>query len=156
MSTQKIKIGVLGIPARRKNNEIEFLLSQRHQPDKPLWHNKWQFIGGGMEWGETPEQTLSREFEEEIAVSCEIIWPYPIAKTSTWKAENAKIAYDSHILLLGYIVDIGKQTPSCEADKETKQVAWCSLSEAVKLDALPNFKEFLLEAEKIIKREKLI
>lgn len=32
-------------------------------------HGAWTMPGGGMEWGETPEQTAVREFEEETGLT---------------------------------------------------------------------------------------
>ncbi len=147
---QKIAIGVMGIPIRKNGHHLEFLLSQRHQPKKPLWHNKWQLIGGGMEFGETPQQTLSREFEEEAQVSVQILWPYPLVFTSTWYAQEAKIAYDSHVCLICYLVSIGNQKPICDEDEETKKMAWFPSSDITQLDTLPNTRHIILETQTIV------
>lgn len=155
-ASKKISIAVMGLPIRERNGQLEFLLSQRHQPSNALWHNKWQQIGGGVEWGETPEQALAREFEEEAQLSCRILHPFPSLRTSLWTKAESKTKYDTHILLLSYIVDIGKQIPDCSQDEETHKIDWFSLSEAVKLDALPNLKEFILEANQIISEQKLL
>ncbi len=155
-NNQKIVIGVMGITFRQKNNKLEFLLSQRHQPDRPLWHHKWQLIGGGMEFGETPEQTLAREFQEEAKVSVSIKYPYPIVKTSTWYAKTAKSSTNSHVCLITYIVSTDDQTPDWGNDDETEKMDWLTIDQIAQLDTLPNVKECILEAQKIIEKEKLI
>ena len=142
---KKISIGVMGLPIRKHNGKLEFLLSQRNQPGKPLWHHKWQQIGGGLEWGETPEQTLAREFEEEAQVSMRILYPHPIVTTSTWLAKDSKSTHDSHILLLTYIVSIDDQIPDAGEDEETAGFKWANVQEAIKLDCLPNLQENILE-----------
>lgn len=42
------------------------LLLGRRSPAKPFYPNVWDLIGGHAEAGETPEQALLREVEEEI------------------------------------------------------------------------------------------
>ena len=72
-------VGELGLPIRK---DRKFLITRRDSPQKKSWHNKWQVAGGEIEFGETPEQALSREIHEELGVSARIIFPYPIsAKT---------------------------------------------------------------------------
>ena len=46
------------------------LICQR-RGDQPMAH-KWEFPGGKMEVGETPEEALVRELEEELSIHAEI------------------------------------------------------------------------------------
>src|SRR5579862_5955720 len=62
-SAPKVKRVVAGILVRGG----EVLCCQRPASDPfPL---KWEFPGGKVEPGETPEQALARELEEELAIS---------------------------------------------------------------------------------------
>jgi 8-oxo-dGTP diphosphatase len=47
------------------------ILVARRKPGKHMG-GKWEFPGGKMEAGETPQQTLARELEEELAVRAEV------------------------------------------------------------------------------------
>lgn len=39
--------------------------------------NKWDFPGGGMDWGETPQTCLAREIQEEMGILTTWISDYP-------------------------------------------------------------------------------
>jgi mutator protein MutT len=134
-------VAVLGLPI---NNKGQYLLTQRHQPKDPEVHMKWQLAGGGMEDGETPEQTLSREMQEELGVSVRILFPHPIVKTHFWKMKSSQY----HVALVCYLVSIGDQKPQI-VDEETHTWKWCSLGEAMELDSLPLTRDILEEAEKL-------
>lgn len=52
----------------RKNNKV--LLAQRHEDSK---HSlKWEFPGGKLEKGESPEHCIKREIKEELNLDIEI------------------------------------------------------------------------------------
>jgi 8-oxo-dGTP pyrophosphatase MutT (NUDIX family) len=139
---KKIVFGVMALPIR---HDKHFLLSQRNQPGTEAWHNKWQVAGGGLEFGETPEQALAREIQEELQVSIRILYPNPIVKTSIWYGSEVDTKMDAQIILTTYIVDIGDQEPNVAGDEETKTFGWYSLEEAMELDSLPMTREIVKE-----------
>lgn len=57
----KTRVGVYGVIIA---DDKILLIRQGQGP----FTDKFDFPGGGIEWGETPEQALRREFIEEIAV----------------------------------------------------------------------------------------
>lgn len=140
--------GVLGLAI---NKEGKYLLTRRHEPGNSRIHKKWQLPGGGLEFGESVEQVLAREMEEELRLSVRILYSYPIVKTHVYDHKEKKV----EVLLLCYLIDIGGQTPVI-GDPETGEFGWFSPEEAQKLDYLPLTIEFITEAEKIIKKEKLL
>lgn len=147
MSTQKkIIVAVLGLAINKHN---QFLLTRRHAPGSKVWHNKWQAAGGGLEFGETPEQALAREMQEELGVSIRILHPYPIVKSSVWYASETSSKSDSQIILMGYIVDIGQQRIDISKDNETNAFEWYTLEDVLKLDCLPMTPEIITEAAKM-------
>ena len=137
---QKPRLIVLGVVGLAINDSGYVLLTQRHQPQDPLVHKCWQIPGGGIEFGESPEQTLAREMQEELGVSVRILHPYPIAKTSVFATKTP-----FHVTLLCYLVSIDNQTPTLN-DPETAAWKWMTLDEAAKLHTLPSTMEFIQEA----------
>ncbi len=59
---RRIRIGVYGIAVDRS----EVLLTQLSARDRDS--GKWTLPGGGMDFGETPHETLIREFHEETGL----------------------------------------------------------------------------------------
>ncbi len=49
------------------------LLTQRRPTGR--FANQWEFPGGKLLWGESPEQGLRRELDEELGVAIEVGWP---------------------------------------------------------------------------------
>ena len=135
-----MQIGVLGLPVNEKG---EFLLTQRHAPKTPWADKRWQLTGGGMEFGESPEETLVREMKEEIGVIPEIIFPYPIVRSHVWEHSA-----HYHITLMCYLVDIGEQkiTPDM---REVIDFRWVLPAEVVKFETLPLVDGMVQEADLI-------
>ncbi|HEY9380596.1 MAG TPA: Nudix family hydrolase, partial [Burkholderiales bacterium] len=77
----------------------EFLLAQR--PSRTVYAGYWEFPGGKIESGETPDQGLRRELHEELGIDVEQAYPwmmqtftYPHAtvrlhffRVTTWRGE---------------------------------------------------------------------
>ena len=61
---------VIEVVAAVIEEEGRFLLCQRH--DGPHLALKWEFPGGKIEAGETPEVALHREIAEELGANCSI------------------------------------------------------------------------------------
>jgi 8-oxo-dGTP diphosphatase len=61
---------VAGLILRGEHPQREVLICQR-SPDKPMGL-KWEFPGGKVEEGESPEQALARELHEELAIEARI------------------------------------------------------------------------------------
>ena len=49
----------------------QFLIAQRRAKDR-IEPNKWEFPGGKVEFGETPEEGLAREIKEELNLEIEV------------------------------------------------------------------------------------
>lgn len=134
---QQIIVAALGLPVSKDRNQV--LLTKRHAPGNPAWHNKWQLAGGAVDFGETMEEAVIREMQEELHVTAKIIHPYPIVKTSIWYANESDEKMDTQVILIAYLVDIGDQTPDLtqDPDWETSDYGWFTLEEARGLDFLP-------------------
>lgn len=136
-------IACLGLPVSSDRQKV--LLTKRHAPNYPAWHNKWQIAGGGLELGESPEEGVVRELWEELRVKANIIHPYPIVRSNYWTKDEGDEGIDFQVVLLTYLVDIGDQVPdlSHDQDQETSDWGWFSKDEMVNLDFLPKTQELI-------------
>lgn len=156
MKQQKIIVAALGLPVSADGRKV--LLTQRHAPEYPLWHHKWQIAGGGVNFGEEMEVAVIREMWEELHVKATIIHPYPIIKTSIWYADESDEKMDTHVILITYLVGIGDQTLdlSQDLDWETAAFGWFTLDEAKKLDNLPLTFDVVQEAFQLLDRHDIL
>ena len=149
---------IAGVLAVAFDDEGNILLTQRHAPSSPNEHQRWQFPGGAMEFGEHPEQTLRREIEEELQVA-DIVFLHhqPIIRSTTFTrqdGEGAEIAYQ--LLMFAYLVSLPKQI-NIDNDPETSAYAWIPYPELQTLNTLPLVRGIAEEAKKIwneLKEEK--
>jgi 8-oxo-dGTP pyrophosphatase MutT (NUDIX family) len=98
------------------------ILMVKHVIGNDYWHC---LPGGGIEYGETPEQAAVRELKEECLVDGKII-----KKTSEFADP-----FDDNTFYYTFHIDIGTQSPSLGIDPEILEnpilveVRWMSLNE---------------------------
>jgi XTP/dITP diphosphohydrolase len=51
----------------------KLLMNRRNDPHRPEYHDKWEFPGGKVEFGETMHENMMREVREEVGYDVEIV-----------------------------------------------------------------------------------
>ncbi len=120
-----------------RNEKGEVLLAKRNQPETTEIHGKWEFVGGGVDFGEDPVASLKREVLEEIGVEVEVLRLLPKVISDIQKYDNGNRL---QVLVLSYECKIISGIPK-PTDAEIGQVKFFSLEEIKNLDAFQNIYE---------------
>ena|SRR3989344_1435421 len=129
-----VVIGIL----RRKNS---YLLTKRVQ-DGEWVHEKWQFPGGELKFGESLEAGLRRELREELGI--EVNPP-----------TSPQLVYESirsywHGILLCFFVEVKQHRElKIKLNEEASEFRWFKLAEIMKLDTLPLVKDMTKDADNV-------
>lgn len=99
------------------------LIAKRHSKD-PLG-GKWEFPGGKVESGETPEECLVREIREELRVEVKIGSFYD---NSVYSSQD----HDIHLLFYWAEVINGEMTPVVHDD-----LKWTTIKQLANFDFAP-------------------
>ena len=91
---------------------------------RPTWTNEFELPGGGMEAGETTEQTLTREFLEETSCTVKML-SFLAEERQQFYADDTDTYYDS--LRQFFLVAIEQERPRA-ADTEIAEVKWLPMS----------------------------
>ena len=121
LSTKSIKLRKLVVAGLLFNAEKQILLSQR-RPDQEF-PGYWEFPGGKIEPGESPEEALIRELQEELGINAQILHIYEVIYH---RYEN----FD--VLMLFYLCST-QETPIA---KEVAQVKWVCINELTQYQLL--------------------
>lgn len=104
---------LLVVAAALIDGEGRVLLQQR-PPGKPM-AGLWEFPGGKIEPGESPEAALARELHEELGITLSVEDPRPIAFASEPLAGR-------HLLLLLYTIRRWEGAPQAHHATELRWV----------------------------------
>ena len=122
---RRTRFGVYGLAIRRHH-----ILLARISELVPGGVGKWTLPGGGMDWGETPEETLRREMVEETGLIPTI---GPIFDIHSVDAVDGSMRW--HLFRAVYRVEVGTQEPRVtEVGGSVDLAAWHDLD---RVHALP-------------------
>lgn len=133
-------IGV-GIGAVIVDTEGKMLLSKRG-PKAKNERGKWEFPGGGVEFGDTMEETIKREMKEELGITIETYQQLPVL-------DHIIRDEDQHWITSGFISKIRKGTPTIHEPEKCSAIGWFSLSQMAKMELSVPTKAYLKILKKI-------
>jgi 8-oxo-dGTP diphosphatase len=125
-----------------KNNK--YLLTQRTEPTKTDYpfEGYWQVPGGGLEFGESPEETVVRELREELGVDVEVVKLIPNVFTIKGKKWQG--------VFLSYLCKLRDETDEIVINSEATDYRWVSLEDVKSLQCLPSTEEVLKAVENMM------
>jgi mutator protein MutT len=124
-----------------KNSEGKFLIGKRHEPDIPEEDNKWELVGGKIDWDETPEQAVVREAKEESGLDVEVVRLLNKIYTTNFTDKHNNQA---HVILISYECKIIAGEPKIFSDNdEVKELKFVDSTELDAYEFLPFVKEII-------------
>lgn len=96
-------------------------------------NGKWEFPGGGLDHGETPQADIPREIDEEMGLEVLSVAPWPTAFL-TFDSQHGWMA---NVLYETRLNDL-KFTPSSEC----MAIKFVNAEEALAMDCFPNVKKY--------------
>ena len=133
------------------NKEDEVLFVRRKKEDLKQAHNKWEFPGGKIDFGEYPEQTAVREAKEESGYDIKVDFLLPKILSLKWESPER----EAQQILICYVCSLlgGKSTIP---DHGVSEIKWFRLDKSPKdKDCLPGTIDFLNIYKKVIQKEEL-
>lgn len=124
-----------------RDAEGRVLAARRIDPSIPDAVGKWEFVGGKVEFGEDPEQTVVREVREESGLEVSVLRLLPKVFTNVWGSADGVAA---HVILLTYEckVERGELSQHLVTD-EIGELRFVTKDELKSLPTLPNIQQAL-------------
>ena len=111
---------------------------RRNEPEAKGAHMRWEFPGGKVDLGKTPEQAIVREIKEETGVVCKVKRLLPTTVTTNWDYPWGI----QHTLIFGFECEFVSEEER-KADHHVDSIEWVPLNEVLNRKNLPGAKEFL-------------
>ncbi|MEK7186965.1 MAG: NUDIX domain-containing protein [Patescibacteria group bacterium] len=122
-----------------QNVEGKILLQKRLDPLVLDAHEKWEFPGGRVDYGENPEDAIRRECREEIGCEIKIKRLMPSIQSAVWTRTDDK---EQHAIIVCYEAELIGGDPR-PLDKKVAEVKWFTRAEISRIDTLKGIKEYV-------------
>jgi 8-oxo-dGTP pyrophosphatase MutT (NUDIX family)/predicted DNA-binding WGR domain protein len=120
-------------------HDRQVLLVRRNEPSRPEIHNKWEFPGGKVEFGEAPELTAIREVREEtgnfVRSGPMLPFTYVAVRESTETRLNA--------LVLCFNCALLKRSDQWNLPSKISEMAWIPINQLDPLEIQSGTFQFL-------------
>jgi 8-oxo-dGTP diphosphatase len=131
-------VAVIGVVKK----ESLYLLTKRRSP-KSEW-NKWQFPGGGLEFGEKIDEAVKRELKEETGVDVKI------TKRLDRVFEIIHEKDKFHGVFFVFLCQMIDKNQKIKVNNEASDFGWFTKEGILQLDSLQGTKEIINEIESSI------
>lgn len=111
----------------------------RNEPECPGAHLKWEAPGGKVDFGETPEESIVREFEEETGRVVQVKKLLPYVGVNYWEYKWGK----QQTLCFVYLLDLIEDKEPKEKDHHVEKIEWIDLDKVDYENSLPLMKEII-------------
>ena len=139
MTEEKVRKQFIIVKSLVLNDKGEILFVRRKWEERKEVHNKWEFPGGKIDFGESPEETAKREVKEETGYDIKVDYLLPKLLSSKWVSPER----ESQQILICYVGNIigGKDTLG---DHRVSEIKWFNVREFPKdSECLPGTIDFL-------------
>ncbi len=136
-----LKTTLVIIGAIYRNGKFLLTFRDEKNPDHEFNH-RWQLPGGGLEVGESPEQTILRELKEEIGVSAKIVELVPKI--------YSEVRPGFHGIFICYVCSI-EENATVTLNDEASRWGWYSTEEMKMLSIIPKTLTMAQDALKLVK-----
>ena len=119
----------------------KFLFTLRHDPSSD-YHNKWQIPGGGLEFAESPQETLHREVREELGVEVTNVRLVPFIDT--------KVRGNWQGIFISYVCELKDNAQPIILNEEASEYRWLTIQEIQNVNTLPGCIELLTAASGLL------
>lgn len=137
-----MKKQIVAVVGLIENDEGRIYMQKRNDPGLPAEHGKWEFPGGGVEFGESLQEALTRECREEAGCEVEIgkLIPHIIVNRARDKG------HECQVFVVCFICKVKTGTPR-PTNEEASDAGWFTKEEALKLDSLRGIDKFIERLE---------
>lgn len=133
MSTQYPKKPVVGVGAIILDGDKILLEKRKNDPSK----GKWTVPGGLVELGETVEQAVVREVNEETRLE---VYDPRLVDVVNYISLDEKSAVEYHFVIIDYLVTVRGGKPKAASD--AADLKWVPFNEVEEYDLTESFRRF--------------